>query len=75
LKLANFRTYLFPASFGMFAFVDMGRVWVKNDNISEIATGYGGGFWFAPLRRIVFTLSYAVSSEDKIPLFGLGWKF
>jgi hypothetical protein len=27
------------------------------------------------LRRIVFTLSYAVSSEDKIPLFGLGWKF
>jgi hypothetical protein len=75
LKLANLRTYLFPASFGMFAFVDMGRVWIKNDNISKMATGYGGGFWFAPLRRIVFSLSYAVSSEDKIPLFGLGWKF
>ncbi len=75
LKLANLRTYLFPASFGMFAFVDMGRVWVKNDNVSKMATGYGGGFWFAPLRRIVVSLSYAVSSEDKIPLFGLGWKF
>ncbi|MBI5857931.1 MAG: hypothetical protein HZB42_09845 [Sphingobacteriales bacterium] len=75
LKLANLKTYLFPASFGMFAFVDVGRVWVKNDAVSKMATGYGGGFWFAPLRRITFTLSYAMSSEDNIPMFGFGWKF
>ncbi|HWR33072.1 MAG TPA: hypothetical protein VN451_06085, partial [Chitinophagaceae bacterium] len=75
LKLANLKTYLFPASFGMFAFVDVGRVWVKNDNVSKMATGYGGGLWFAPLRRIVIAVSYAKSSEDGIPLVGLSWKF
>jgi hypothetical protein len=75
LKLFNLKTYLFPASLGIFAFVDAGRVWVKNDTVKEMATGYGGGIWFSPLRRFVFTVSYAVSSEDKIPLVGLGWKF
>jgi hypothetical protein len=76
LRLANFRTYLFPAAFGIFAFYDMGRVWKPVvDNDKEILSGYGGGLWFSPLRRLVLTLSYAVSSEDKIPLVGLGWKF
>jgi hypothetical protein len=75
LKLANLKTYLFPASFGMFAFFDAGRVWVKNDNVSKMGAGVGGGFWFAPLNRLVISVSYAISSEDKIPLFGFGWKF
>ncbi len=75
LRLANFRTYLFPAAFGVFAFYDAGRVWVKNDNEKKMLSGYGGGVWFSPLRRFVLTLSYAVSKEDKIPLVGLGWKF
>lgn len=75
LRLANFRTYLFPAAFGVFAFYDAGRVWVKDDNDKKMLSGYGGGVWFSPLRRFVFTLSYAVSKEDKIPLVGLGWKF
>src|SRR5258705_2188601 len=77
LKLANLKTYLFPASFGMFAFVDVGRVWAPApyDKVSKMGVGYGGGFWIAPLNKLVITLSYAVSSEDKIPLFGFGWKF
>lgn len=75
LKLANLKTYLFPASFGMFAFVDLGRVWVENDNVSKIGVGYGGGFWFAPLNRLVINLSVGISSEDTIPLFGFNWKF
>ncbi len=75
LKLANLKTYLFPAAFGIYAFIDAGRVWVENDQDSKMLTGYGGGFWFAPLRRIVFTLSYAKSKEDGMPLFGMGWKF
>jgi|CXWL01.1.fsa_nt_gi hypothetical protein len=75
LRLANFRTYLFPAAFGIMAFVDAGRVWVDNDNDSKLLSGYGGGFWFSPLRRLLITVSYAISKEDKIPLVGLGWKF
>ncbi|MEQ1675271.1 MAG: BamA/TamA family outer membrane protein [Chitinophagaceae bacterium] len=75
LRLANFKTYLFPASFGIHAFVDAGRVWKANDTDSKMAVGYGGGFWFAPLRRILLSFSYAVSSEDRLPLIGLGFKF
>ena len=74
-KLANLRTYLFPASFGVFGFYDAGYVWVKNDITSKMATGYGGGLWFSPLRKLVVNVSYAVSTEDKIPLVGIFWKF
>ncbi|MGQ0737968.1 MAG: hypothetical protein ACT4OJ_02805 [Bacteroidota bacterium] len=74
-KWANLKTYLFPASMGMFAFVDVGRVWVKNDSVSKMATGYGAGLWFAPLKRFVLNVSYAISSEDKIPLVGIFWRF
>lgn len=75
LKLANLKTYLFPAAFGIYGFFDAGRVWVKDDNINKMGSGYGGGIWFSPLKKIVFTLSYAISKEDKLPLFGMGWKF
>ncbi|HMK26394.1 MAG TPA: hypothetical protein VK483_10215 [Chitinophagaceae bacterium] len=76
LKLANLKTYLFPASFGMFAFVDVGRVWAPApyDKGSMVA-GFGGGFWFAPLNKLSINLSVAVSGEDVIPLFGFTWKF
>ncbi|HND94292.1 MAG TPA: hypothetical protein PKN10_10335 [Chitinophagaceae bacterium] len=76
LKLANLKTYLFPASIGLFAFVDAGRVWQKGiTGTNKMAVGYGGGIWFSPLKRFVLTLSYAMSDEDKLPLFGFGWKF
>lgn len=75
LQLATFQTYLFPAAFGISAFVDAGRVWVENDNVDKIQSTFGGGFWFSPLRRLLLTLSVGVSNEDMIPMFGMGWKF
>lgn len=74
-KWANLKTYLFPASFGMYAFVDFGRVWVDNDNISKMGTGYGGGIWFSPLNRLAINAGVGFSSEDMIPTFGFYWKF
>ena len=74
-KLANLKTYLFPASFGIFAFVDVGKVSYKGMTSGDMAVGYGGGLWFAPLSRLVLAVSYAMSSEDNIPLVGLSWKF
>jgi hypothetical protein len=76
LRLANFQTYLFPGSFGIMGFFDAGRVWVKDDpNADKFVSGYGGGIWVSPLRRLLIAISYAVSKEDKIPLVSLGWKF
>jgi len=75
LSLSNFRTYIFNGALGLHAFVDAGRVFLKNDGDDGFKFGYGGGFWIAPLRRLVFTFTYAMSKEDKMPLVGLGWKF
>ncbi|TAL45656.1 MAG: hypothetical protein EPN92_07275 [Chitinophagaceae bacterium] len=75
LRLANFKTYLFPAAFGILGFYDTGRVWDDNNTSNKWLSGYGGGFWFSPLRRIVLTFTYTASKEDKLPLIGLGWKF
>ncbi|MBP6588982.1 MAG: BamA/TamA family outer membrane protein [Chitinophagaceae bacterium] len=74
-KWANLKTYLFPASIGMYAFVDVGRVWVDNDNVSKMATGYGGGIWFSPLRKFVLNAGVGVSSEDMLISAGLFFKF
>lgn len=73
--VAEFTTYLFPASFGLFTFFDAGRVFVDEDMDKEVRAGYGGGVWFAPLRKIMVAVSYGVSKEDKIPLISIGWKF
>jgi hypothetical protein len=75
VKLSDFRTYLFPGSLGILAFHDIGRVWSANDVTEKWHSGYGGGFWIAPLKRLVITASYTISKEDKIPLITLGWQF
>ncbi len=75
IRLANFKTYLFPASLGILGFYDTGRIWADNDSSDKWLSGYGGGFWISPLRRLVLTFTYATSKEDKMALVGLGWKF
>jgi outer membrane protein assembly factor BamA len=76
LKLADFKTYLFPGALGILTFFDAGKVWLENDpGNTKMQTGYGVGFWFSPLRRIMLTFTYAMSQEDKIPIIGLGWRF
>lgn len=75
IRIANFKTYLFPGALGLIGFYDTGRIWADNDDTNKWFSGYGGGFWFAPLRKLVITFTYAASKEDKLPLVGLGWKF
>ena len=75
LKVADFRTYLFPGSLGFLFFHDVGRVWVKDDSSTKWHDGYGAGFWISPLKRLVITASYTASKEDKLPLVTLGWQF
>lgn len=74
-KWANLHTYLFPASIGMYVFADFGKVTYPGITSSSMASGFGAGIWFAPLKRFVISVSYAKSSEDGIPMVGLGWRF
>ena len=75
IKLSDFKTYLFPGALGLLFFHDIGRVWVDNNTSTGWKSGYGGGFWIAPLKRFVITASYTASKEDKLPLITLGWQF
>jgi outer membrane protein assembly factor BamA len=75
IALANFKTYLFPGALGILGFYDTGRIWADNDNSNKWLSGYGGGFWISPLRRMVLTVTYALSDEDRLALVGLGWRF
>ncbi len=75
LRLANFKTYLFPGSLGILGFYDTGHISDDNDPSTKWVSGSGGGFWISPLRRMVLTFSYTASKEDKMPLISLGWKF
>lgn len=75
LKIADFRTYLFPGSLGLLFFHDIGRVWIPQDTSDKWHTGYGGGIWISPLRRVVFTLSMATSKEETLPVVSLGFQF
>jgi outer membrane protein assembly factor BamA len=75
LLVANFKTYLFPGSIGVLGFYDTGRIWADNDESNKWLSGYGGGIWISPFRRVVLTITYAASKEDAMPLVGLGWKF
>lgn len=75
IRLSNFQTYLFPGSLGLLTFYDAGRIWSDVNDSDKWLSGYGVGFWISPLRRLVLTVTYTASKEDKLPLVGLGWKF
>lgn len=76
-RAAKFRTYLFPGSLGLLFFYDTGRIFADEsiDPDPKWKSGYGGGFWIAPLNRLLLNLTYATSKEDKLFLVSLGWKF
>jgi Omp85 superfamily domain/Calcineurin-like phosphoesterase len=75
IKLGDFKTYFFPGSTGLLLFSDVGRVWVKGEQSGRWHHGYGGGLWFAPLKRFVITASYANSSEGGLPVVAFGFQF
>ena len=75
IKLADFRTYLFPGAIGLLGFFDTGKVWVKNDPSSGWHQGFGGGLWIAPMKKIVISISYAASKEGGLPLISFGWMY
>jgi hypothetical protein len=75
LRLLSFRTYLFPAYFGVLAFHDVGRVWNPGEDSDTWHRGSGGGVWLAPFRQAVIAFMYGVSREDRVPLLRVGFQF
>jgi hemolysin activation/secretion protein len=85
IRLMNFRSYLFPASFGIVGFHDVGRIWYKNDlGIDPSAAdetsdrwhkGWGGGIWFTPFNMTVLSAEIGHSKEGTQGYLRLGFLF
>ncbi len=85
LQLFNLRTYLFPASFGLLVFHDVGRVWYENESgIDPSATdgksnrwhqGYGGGLWLRPFNMATLSMEVGASEEETLFYVRLGFLF
>lgn len=85
LRLLDFRSYLFPASFGVLAFHDVGRIWYKNeDGVDASAkggksdlwhSGWGGGLWFTPFNLTVLSVEAGHSREGMLGYVRLGFLF
>lgn len=76
IKIADFKTYLFPGTIGAIVFHDIGRVWIKGENSSTWHSGYGFGIWVAPLRKIAISGSLGYSKEDGlVPVASVGYQF
>jgi len=60
---------ILPGTFGVLALGDVGRVYLEGESSDTWHTGYGGGFWFAPLTP-GNTLSFAiVRGDDRTALY------
>jgi predicted phosphodiesterase len=85
LKIASFRSYIFPASVGINGFFDVGRVWYKDASGKDPSTadgtssvwhkGYGGGIWVTPFNLTVLAAELAHSKDGNMFYIRLGFLF
>jgi len=75
IRLFNLKTYILPATVGVLAYNDIGRVWVQNEDSDEWHNSFGAGVWLAPLNQLVATLSIGFNEEEYLPFFSLGYQF
>ncbi|TWV88672.1 BamA/TamA family outer membrane protein [Chitinophaga pinensis] len=75
VKLFDFRSYLFPASVGLIAFNDVGRVWYQSQKSSAWHDGYGGGIYFTPANLVVLSAVVGRSEEGILPYITFGFRF
>ncbi|WP_310397881.1 hypothetical protein [Hymenobacter sp.] len=75
VQVGQFRSYLFPATYGLLAFHDVGRVWVPAETSRTWHRGYGGGIWLAPFQQVVLSAMLGFSREDTLPMARLGFFF
>jgi hypothetical protein len=75
LSIANLKGYAIRGQLGIFGFVDDGRVWIADENSSQLHVGYGGGIFFLPYNLTSLTLYYSGSKEVNMVTVKAGFFF
>jgi hypothetical protein len=75
LALGQVKNGFLPFYYGVFGFYDQGRVYYEGASPGGWHTGYGGGFYIAPVvETLAFAISYQKSAESTLVQFGLGFR-
>lgn len=72
IRLFDFQSSLFPASVGLLAFNDLGRVWSTGETSKRWHDGYGAGLYMIPAGLAIVTASVGISDEGIQPYISLG---
>ncbi|MDR7128167.1 hypothetical protein J2X69_000495 [Algoriphagus sp. 4150] len=75
IRLFNLNTYILPATIGVLAYNDVGRVWIQNEKSTKWHNSAGAGVWLAPLNQVVATFSVGFNEEEFLPFFTFGYQF
>ncbi|WP_152560114.1 hypothetical protein [Hymenobacter sp. IS2118] len=75
LALGRVKNGFLPFSYGVFGFYDQGRVYYEGSSPGGWRSGYGAGFYLAPVvETLALTFSYQKSVENTLLQFGLGFR-
>ena len=75
LALGQVKNGFLPFYYGVFGFYDQGRVYYQGASPGGWHTGYGAGFYIAPVvETLAFAVSYQKSVESSLIQFGLGFR-
>jgi outer membrane translocation and assembly module TamA len=64
-KLFRSGWYILPGDFGLVAFNDIGRVWLRNTSSRRWHNAYGGGIYYVPFNMVIVSATMAFSREEK----------
>ncbi|MBD2767987.1 hypothetical protein IC235_08785 [Hymenobacter sp. BT664] len=75
LALGQVRNGFLPFYYGLFGFYDQGRVYYQGSSPGGWHTGYGAGFYIAPVvETLALNVSYQKSAESTLVQVGLGFR-
>lgn len=74
-NITNVKSYYVRGNFGIFGFVDDGRVWLDGEQSSTFHVGYGGGIYFVPYGLTALNVYYARSEETSMISVRAGFFF
>ncbi len=74
-KLFDSQSYLFPGTFGLIAFNDIGRVWIPSEKSHKWHDAFGGGIYYLPYNFFIISGTIAFSNESRLFNVSIGTKF